>query len=313
MADQPQKTLVDMDAWLRRAFEAGRPRLREKAESNSASRRAIHLLIAEAVRESSKRMESELQRRRAEVTAPKLNREFLEGLRTRYGELNQHASLLDASSVRVRTFSGTSEPPIQEGPINLGPTAIYQYGVAEAKGSGLGWSDSLILQAFLISPIVFLPLALDGSGDADAGAATAAYWFEFTPPADGEYEFRSLVMALGTFEIKSADAPWTDKEAKAWVGANLSAKGQAPEDSFYAEQMTLFNRRVAKVAEMDQVLGIGWVEASSFCRGGVKLSLLVDLKAVAYARGDESYAKVDLSQANGGCFVCTGVWVTKIG
>lgn len=247
-----------------------------------------------------------LQERVAQVKPNPIDHELLASFVRSQVEAAPNSTFMNASTIELHTASGDNPGQALES-ITLPAENPYQYDRVRVEGEGDGLNyGGLAFQAF--TPFPFLMPLWGGSGGTRA-EKSVIYKFQYTPPADGRYEFSVYLLGWGAYAL-AADDGWPDSKE---VSCGLYGQIIAPLDAFSSgpTHATMFERGDDNILEADTFAAAYEFRSSAQCQGGVQLDLSAGLAAAVLARGDGSTAEMDFSLEKGG-FACLGLTVTQV-
>jgi hypothetical protein len=179
-----------------------------------------------------------------------------------------------------------------------------QYGSVWVNGDGTGFDLSSALQlGFLLTPALFVT---DLSGNPTSNYFEATWAFGYTPPEDGVYRFTAGLVGWGKYTLISDDGPFDSHEVYAdLVGRLVEIETSTGTGS------RLFERTGANINETDTFVGSDTLQIDVHATAGNELTIRAGFDANVWARGDDTFAELDMTQAVGG-LLCSGLSMEQI-
>jgi len=228
----------------------------------------------------------------AERIPSKASRELALAKRKQFLAQAKGKRLIEPSKRVLTTLKPQSEPTHVEPPSQ----DMILYGSTAVTGSGLGFNPNALATLILV-PILGLGALRSLIAGARFEAIAAAWRFRFTAPSDGWYRFSVGLIGWGNYVVISDDGPFDSHE----VEANLTG-------TLGPTQTAFFDRNGANIDEKDTFVGARRVEYRPWCDAGQTVDLTASLLATVAARGDDTFAQMDMTQPVGG-MMCTGLTV----
>jgi hypothetical protein len=249
----------------------------------------------------------------AERPAPKMTRQEALAWRDEFRSRSKGGRWIDPEKF---TLKNEPEPvPVDEGPFGWG--TYFQKISVWGEGSGVDLRS-------LLTAVFFGPLAAGAIPDiiSDPLVQQAAGTFYFYPGASGgTFEFSTGVLCWGNYILNSDDGLIDSKEAQVDVRA-IFGGGYAPENSdpwdnpgqltpFDAQPLQLFEKDGANINETDGFASGDRLSIIADVPPGMSAFLAVTFIATVAARGDGSFAELDMTEFIGG-MMTTGVATQQI-